>query len=283
MSRLDVRGDLDGTFSTASANFTVAPRFGFNYDIDGGLPAVASKLGCQPFTAAKIFNSSMPLTYPGHSIPASVTHPLAVIKITLTTASPWISDADRAGLAKVFASMPKTGSPMVSINQEGEAGRFNYSGAQVAGSHATAYAIFRATAPANAVYCQDLQTYSASPQGRGAAFPGYLCPGLPLYLLDWYPTNTTTGAVASITPAFTALRVLTDAPIGIAECNWLANNGAYHGPGTADQWLAGCWAWALANDCPIFMPYYLTAHGTPWPPDAASLSELSAIAHESGL
>jgi hypothetical protein len=276
--------------SSVTVNFNVAPRFGMNYDVDAGLPGVAAALGCQPLTFAKVFNSSMPASYPGHVIPATVTHPLAVIKVPLTTSAPWLTATQQAALATVFASMPVTGTPMVSINQEGEAGRFGYSAAQVAGSHGTAYQIFQATAPANAVYCQDLQTYSAAPAGRGPAFADYLCctangqQDLPLYLLDWYPTDTTTGAVDSVTPAVGYIRgKVPAAVIGAAECNWLANNGAYHGPGTYAGWFADCWDYATAQDFAVFAPYFLTAHNTPWPPPADVISELSTIAHASGL
>jgi hypothetical protein len=280
-----------GLAGKRSKTLTIAPRFGMNYDVEQGLPGVAAALGCGLLTAAKVFNGSMPASYPGHVIPASVTHPLAVIKIKLTTAAPWISAADQAGLAAVFASMPATGQPAVSINQEGDAPRFGYSGAQVAGSHATAYSIFRAHAPANAVYGQDLQTYSASSGGQGAAFPSYICcaangqVNLPAYWLDWYPTLVTTGALASVTPAVNAIRALVpDAVLGAAECNWLAGNGAYHGPGTAAQWLADCWAYAVAERFTCFIPYYFAAHNTPWPAaGSAEMAELSSIARASGL
>lgn len=283
-----------GLSASLSAPFAVgaaAPRFGMNYDIDGGLPAAATTLGCKPFTTAKVFNSSPPSSYPGHSIPSSVTHPLATIKVILTTAAPWISSSDQSALAAIFTSMPKTGVPMVTINQEGEADRFGYTAAQVAGSHLTAYNLFKAHAPANAVYCQDFQTYTASSGSKGpAGFSKYICCAangqvdLPLYLMDWYPSNTTTDAVASVTPMFNAIRALLPrAPVGIAECNWIAGNGAYHGPGTDAQWFTDAWAWAVANDCTCFLGYFLNAHNTPWPPDSATLAELSAIAHASGL
>lgn len=277
----DVATTLAGKRSEA---LTVVPRFGMNYDVDPGLAGVAAALGCRPLTAAKVFNASIPASYPGHVIPASVTHPLAVIKVPLTASAPWITPADQAALATVFASMP-AGTPMVSINQEGEAGRFGYTGAQVSGSHGTAYQIFRAHAPANAVYCQDLQTYSAGPGGRGAAFSSYICPGLPLYLLDWYPTTTATDAVASVIPAVTAIRALVPgAVLGAAECNWLAGNGAYHGPGTSDRWLADAWAYAVAQRFSCFIPYYFGPHNTPWPAaGSAELAGLRAIARASGL
>lgn len=266
------------------------PLFGFNYDIDTGLTGVAATLGCGPFTAAKVFSSSVPAAYPGHVIPATVSHPLVAIKVPLTTSAPWIPLPAQAALAAVFASMPVTGSPAVTINQEGEAGRFGYSPAQVAGSHHTAYQLFLTHAPANAVYCQDLQTYSASGGGRGAAFADYLCcaangqEDLDAYYLDWYPTNTTTNAVASVTPAVTAIRGRVPAAvIGAAECNWLADNGAYHGPGTPQQWLADCWDYAVTEGFISLICYFLTAHATPWPPDAAVISELSVIGHASGL
>lgn len=288
---LTVQMALEGASVEATAEFSVAPRFGFNYDVDGGISSVAATLGCAPLTAAKVFNSSMPAKYPGHVIPATVTHPLATIKIKLTTTAPWISGTDQAGLAAVFASMPATGVPMVTINQEGEAGRFGYSAAQVAGSHQTAYAIFRAHAPANAVYCQDLQTFSAAPEGRGSRFSGYVCcaangqADLPLYLLDWYPSTPSTNAVDSVTPAFSALKALTTAQIGIAECNYTTelDTGITWTGGTQAQWFADAYTWALANDCPLFMIYSLTAHGVPWPPGPDVIAELSSIAHSTGL
>jgi hypothetical protein len=274
-----------------SKTLTVMPRFGINYDADPGIAGVAAALGCKPLTAAKVFSASIPASYPGHPIPASVTRPLAVIKVALTASAPWITPADQAALAAVFASMPVTGAPMGSINQEGEAGRFGYSGAQVAGSHGTAYQIFKAHAPANAVYGQDLQTWSASPGGRGPAFPSYVCcaangqADLPAYWLDWYPTTTATDAVTSVTPAVDYIRGLVpNSSIGAAECNWLANNGAYHGPGTPAQWLADCWAYAVAERFSCFIPYYYGPHNTPWPAaGSAELAELAFIAGASGL
>ncbi len=289
---LTARMALAGSTAEGSATFTVAPRFGMDSDVDGGLAAVASALGCKPLTAAKVFSSSMPASYPGHAIPSSVTHPLATIRVRLTASAPWISDADQAGLAAVFGSMPKAGVPMVTINQEGEAGRFGYSAAQVAGSHQRAYGIFRDRAPANAVYCQDFETYSASPQGRGSGFSPYVCcaangyDDLPLYLLDWYPSSPSTDAAGSVMPAFGYIRSLVPhAPIGIAECNYTTqiSTGTTWAGGSQAQWFADAWAWALANDMLLFIPYFLTAHGVPWPPDQTTLTELSAIARASGL
>ena len=285
-----------GTGQSASASYTISgapsgkPVFGFNYDVDGGLAGVAHLLGCNPLTLSKVFNSSPPPGYPGHPIPATVTWPLTTVKIALTSSAPWISAADQASLAAIFAAMPTTGTPEVTVNQEGEAPRFFYSAPQVAGSHLTAYGIFKTHAPPNAIYCQDLQTYSASPGGRGAAFPAYLCCAsngqvdLPRYRLDWYPTNTTTDAVASVTPAVGYIRARVANPvIGAAEVNWLAGNGAYHGPGTSAQFFSEAWAYAVANQFDIYMPYFLSAHNTPWPSDPATMSALSSIAHESGL
>ena len=296
MSQLTVAVDMgpDGVDAVATAPFTVAPRFGINYDVDGGILNAASTLGCAPLTLAKVFNSSMPASFPGHAIPATVTHPFAAIKLTLTAAAPYISSTDQAGLARVFGSMPKTGTPIVTIDQEGEAGRFSYSPAQVVGSHSLAYSIFQAHAPANAMYCQDFQTFSAAPQGRGlAVFENYVCceanggVELPLRLLDWYPSSPTTDAVDSILPAWTALRAMTasDSLIGIAECNYTTqlSTGITWTGGTQAQWFSDAWTWALANDAWMFMPYFLTAHGVPWPPSAATITELSAIAHASGL
>jgi hypothetical protein len=285
---LAVQLGLDGATATASATFSVAPRFGINYDVDGGILSVASTLRCAPLTAAKVFNSSMPASYPGHPIPASVTHPLATIKIKLTSSAPWISAADQAGLATVFGSMPKTGVPMVTTDQEGEAPRFGYSAAQVAGSHHTAYQVFKAHAPPNAVYVQDEQTYSA--HVLGASFGDYLCCAANgyedlTYLLDWYPTSTTTDAAGSVTPAWDAIKALVpSARIGIAECNYTTNiNGGITWTGSQDDWFFDAWGWARDHDCPLFMGYFLTAHGVPWLPPAATITELSEIAQDSGL
>jgi len=279
-----------GLKASRSRALKVVPRFGMNYDVEIGLAGVAAALGCKPLSAAKVFNSSIPVSYPGHVIPASVTCPLAVIRVPLSGSAPWLTAAQQAALAQVFASMPVTGRPVVSINQEGEENRFGYTAAQVAGSHGTAYQIFKARAPFNARYVQDLGTYSAYSGGRGTAFPDFLCcavngqQDLDAYLLDWYPNNTTAGAAASIQPAVDYIRgKIPGAVIGAAECNWLASNGAYHGPGTPDQWFADCWAYAVASKFAAFIPYYYAAHSTPWPTDPAELSELSAIAHASGL
>lgn len=284
-----VEVDLDLLFTLPDV--PPPPLFGFNYDVDGGLPAVADTLNCDQLTAAKVFNSKIPVTYPGHIIPATVTHPLVTIKVPLLTAAPWISQANQDLLAKVFASMPKTGTPMVTINQEGEAPRFGYTAEQVAGSHQTASVIFQTVGPANGIYCQDLQTYSASDQGRGAAFADYIScfdngqQDLPLYLLDWYPTTPSTGAVDSVTPAWEAITGrVPGAVIGIAECNYttsLSKGVTWSGP--QDQWFTEAWAWATEQKVPLFMVYSLTAHGVPWPPARATVNELSRIAHISGL
>jgi hypothetical protein len=282
---------VTGLSATASAQFgSSPPLFGLNYDVDGGLVAAATTLGCQPFPTSKVFNSSVPVSYPGHVIPSTVTHPLVTIKVALTTAAPWISAADQSALAKVFASMPKTGVPMVTINNEGEAQRTGYTAAQVTGSHMTAFGIFKANAPANAIYTQNFQTFTASQFGRGVTgFKPYICCAangqvdLPLYFLDWYPASSSTDAVDSMLPAYNAIKGLVPAAaIGVSECNYLTSSGILWN-GTQPQWFADCWAWSVSNELSYFMPYFLSANGKPWPPPQATITELSSIAHAAGL
>lgn len=285
---LNLTDKLGTATESLTALFKLMPKppvFGMNYDVDGGLDAAAATLGCKPFTAAKVFNSSMPASYPGHQIPASVTHPLATIKVKLTTTAPYLSPDDQTSLACVFASMPKTGVPMVTIDQEGEAGRFGYTAAQVVGAHAKAYEIFKANAPANAVYCQDFETYDVVAKKAYVCCPANGGVKLPLYLLDWYPQSTTSDAVSSIQPDYDTLKsLLPDAVIGVAECNYTTSlSSGITWQGSQAQWFADAWQWAKDHNIPLFMTYFLTAHGVPWPPAQATLDGLSAIAHDSGL
>ena len=256
------------------------PVFGCSVPFPG---AMESDLGTM--AACKIFNQGVPASWPGPGgpVPNGVTNPLVVIKISLTANAPYISASDQAKLAVFFASMPKTGKPIVSINQEGEAPRFGYTAAQVAGSHNTAYNIFKANAPANAVYAQDMQTYS--PHALGGAFSNYVCcaangqQDLPLYLGDWYPTTNTTSASASFDPLRTAILALVPkAVIGAAECNYTTGSGITYSSGQT-KWFTDAWAYAQANNFYSFITYFYNPHGVNYPPDGGNsvVQELQLI------
>lgn len=283
---------VTGEFVTESATFGAKPAFGFNSSLDGGLTAAASTLGCKSFTTAKIFNSSIPASYPGHTgIPSSVKYPLVTIRVALTTSSPWISSADQASLAAVYKSMPVTGIPMVTINNEAEGAAHGYTTAQIIGSHNTSYNIFKANAPANAIYTQNLMTYSASSGGRGSNFHSWVfCKAsggvdLPVYFLDWYPTSSTTSAANSIIPAFNGIKSLVpSAQIGIGENNWIASSQSTGYAAGQLAWFKDSWAWAVSNNLAYYIAFFYAADNKPFPPtDPAVTAELSSIAHDSGL
>lgn len=267
--------------------------FGFNSSLDGGLAAAANTLGVNSFATAKIFNPSIPASYPGGSapVPASVTKPFATIKVALLTVAPWISTSDQVKLAAVFKSMPATGTPIVTINNEGEGKSHGYTAAQIIGSHQTAYSLFLANAPANAVYTQCLETFSATSGGRGSAFGSFVfCKAnggsadLPLYFLDWYPSSPTTDPAPSITPAFNVIRGLVPGvPVGIGETNYIAGTNSIIYQGGQVQWFVKAWEWALPNQVPYFIPFFLKADAKPFPPPSLVVAELTRECKESGL
>lgn len=267
--------------------------YGFNSSLDGGLAAAATKLGVNSFDTAKIFNASIPASYPGGSypVPSSVTKPLATIKVSLLTAAPWISTSDQAKLVAVFKSMPLTGKPMVTINNEGEGAAHGFTAQQIIGSHQTAYDLFLANAPANAIYTQALETFSASSGGRGSAFGSFVfCKAsggsadLPIYFLDWYPTSTNTDPAPSIIPAANVIKSLAPAAaLGIGETNYIAGTNSIIYSGGQLNWFIKAWEWALPNQVMFFIPFFFKADAKPFPPPSNVVAELAREAHESGL
>jgi hypothetical protein len=269
-----------------------APVFGCA-SANGAFPSgMVGSVGAM--AACKAYNSSSQSSWPGSSfaaIPSGVTVPEVAIKLALTPSSPYISSSDQADLASFCASMPVTGTPILCINQEGEASRFGYTAAQVAGSNNTAFNIFKANAPANAVFCQNIESFSATSGGRGSNFKNYLCcaangqQNLPLYMIDWYPTSTSTNAVNSITPALTAIRgKIPNALIGIGEVNYTTNiSGGITWSGGSEQWFDDAWSYAVTQGFFAFITYFYGPNGVPWPPpNDGTVAELAADNAASG-
>jgi hypothetical protein len=276
---LSAAGALAAAGTVTAAPAPQEPVFGLDAQT-GTWSSVESALGVASIAGWRAYNGTgLPASYPGADapVPAGVTVPVVSFKPSLP-----ISTADQAALATLFSHAPP--GSMTTIWHEGE--KAGFTPAQIKAAHALAYSIFRAHAPATALYGQILMTYtgysfsSHYPLSQWVAAQSGGAP-LDFYGLDWYPNSNSINAVNSITPAVTQLKsVVPAAVIAITECNYTTGSGITW-TGAQDQWLRDAWAWAKSNGAITFIPYFDTAHGVPWPPPAAVITELKAIIAES--
>lgn len=259
----------------AGAPAAAGPVFGM--DAQARWPAVETALGVSSMAAWRAYNRGMPASYPGDDapIPAGVTTPIVSYKPSLP-----ISAADKADLAALFAAAP-AGS-LNTIWHEGE--RAGYTPEQLRAAHALAHDIFRAHAPAGAWYGQISMTYTAYAGSAHYPLSQWIATrsdGGPLdfYGADWYPsTNGDASATTSISAWLAQLQsVIPDPVIAITETNYSTGSGITWSQ-AQDLWFSQARAWAAANKAITFLPYFDDAHGLPWPPSAAVIAQLAAIA-----
>jgi hypothetical protein len=274
-----------------------APTSGPIFGMDAQAPwsTVEAALGVIAIPGWKGYNSGVPTSnlWPGadNPIPAGVTTPLACFKPAIQATAPYIDSTDATNLAACFAAAP-VGS-YSTCWQEGELHSHGFTAAQIIGMHVQAYAIFKANAPAGAFYVQDFSTYGAY-AGCGptyAPMSTYVCSAhnggvdLDAYFADWYPnTNGDATATSSIEPWLSELTTGYGGAtpvIGISETNYLTGGGITWTQGDA-LWFEQSYAWAQANDCIIYWPYYYNVNGVPWPPSSEAIAVLTQIAGDSG-
>lgn len=254
------------------------PVFGANDKIDGGLVGLAATLGSKPVTGCKMFNTGMPSSFP--LIAPGITHPLLCFKpsIPMTT-------ADKVALT-ALAKSAAAAAPhaMLTAYQEGE--HDGFTPAQIKAVHAECWDVVHAAAP-DVLYGQCEMSFDARPAGNGALaqWVGKRTDGgaLDFYGIDTYPWSTSVLPGDLLDACLAQLKTVIPNPnIAITECNATSNIlTASIQPGAA--WFAGCWNWAVAHAIPLFYIFAQTSRSVPWPPDAATVAELSTIAHASGL
>lgn len=238
----------------------------------------------------------VPSAWPGGglSVPSGVTTPIVSIKPNISAV---LSGSLDSALAAYFALVPA--GAIVTLWHEGEHSA-GVSAATLIAMHAHVYPIFTAHAAAGAKYVQIFETFTAYSGSSHYPLSQWVCSAanggtnLDGYFFDWYPdTATDLTATASVSAALTQLLSVTTSPlIGITECNYTTNvtpgqGITWTGPqgtSTPADWFAQAWAWAQANNCYCFFPFYNSTNGVPFPgADSADvLAELSLINSESG-
>lgn len=266
----------------APAPATSGPLFGFNDKVDTGLSGVASTLKIKPILGAKMFNTGMPSSFPALPTP-DVTHPMLCFKPSCP-----LTSTDRAAITALAKSAAAAAAhPYLCAFQEQE--HLGYTPTAVKAAHAEIYDLIKAAA-SSVKYGQCLQSYSASGKSANGPLSEWVAKtsgggALDFYGFDTYPWSATVTAGAVLDASLTELHsVVTNPTFAITELNYTSNivsASIYSGGGA--QWFSEAWAWAQTNKPSLFWVFAATGRNVPWPPDAATITELSNIAHATGL
>lgn len=278
-----------GLSGTRSASFTVRalPVFGIPdpvpFPAEGGWAAMEASLGTlkalRGYNAPSVTGTSgVPASWPGSQVSFISPHvSIPVISFKPAVAAVLAGTLDGA-LAAWFAKAPP--GAMVSAWHEGERSAATTPASLIA-LHRRIYAIFKAHAPAGASYGQILETYTNYPGSQFYPLAKWVCGAasggvnLDWYGLDAYPATTADTWATTGPPAAAAVRsVVPGAVIAITEANNSANFTA--AAAAVVSFYQDAWAWAKADGCPVFLPYWGNPSST-WPPPASVISALAAI------
>jgi hypothetical protein len=280
--RVTLPNPATGLSATASVSYTVGPSaalpvVGVPNPVTNSGPtswtAISAALGTvlaerYYFTPAQNVPSASP------ALPPGVTKLIASFRPTVASV---LSGSLDAQLAALFATVRP--GDMWTAWHEGEAHVDTPADFIAMASHI--YPIFKANAPASALFGEIHMSYTATAFSQFRPLSKWLsCPAnggtqLDFIGIDCYPVNNSDSWADLINPVVSEVEsVISDPVWGICECN---NNAATMGTDAqVTETFSDGWAWAKANGALTFVPYFGNAPCI-WPPSPAVISALAGI------